>query len=225
MLFAGNDKVQDMVSSRPTAHSITEVEQLSEGEGDLTSPLAPSQVKLLCDTFNITPTHMQVVVGRSQMKAIVGAVRNRVLDWALKLGEAGILGDGVSFTQKERAVAKQGGDTYNIGNFSGVIGDVGDHAKIKTAQTVSYSADDLRRIVEQVKEYVDGLGLTPDGRAELDAAVVLIESEISKPSPDKGKLRRAFEAVKRIGEGAAGRLVAEGVVGLINQIPWDRIQL
>src|SRR3989338_7566205 len=46
-----------------------------------------------------------LIVGHAQMRGIIDAVRNIVLDWALKLEGDGILGDEISFSDKEKQKA------------------------------------------------------------------------------------------------------------------------
>lgn len=56
-------------------------------------------------------------VDGGKFRAALDAVRNRCLEWALKMEEAGITGEGLSFTHQEKAAAQQ--VTYNInGNNS-----------------------------------------------------------------------------------------------------------
>lgn len=63
------------------------------------------------------------VVGRNRLAAIIQAVRTRVLDWALSLEHEGILGDGLTFSKKERDIA-MASHNIRIENFQGVLGDV-----------------------------------------------------------------------------------------------------
>lgn len=64
----------------------------------------------------------QQVVQPSQIRGILDAIRNVVLNWSLKLEEDGILGDGMTFSAKEKNVASR--NTYHIQNFNGILGEV-----------------------------------------------------------------------------------------------------
>lgn len=68
-----------------------------------------------------TPQH--VFVG------ILDQVRNAVLDWAIGLEKAGILGEGISFTMAEKQKAADAAPAININNFTGHLhqGDVVGH--------------------------------------------------------------------------------------------------
>jgi hypothetical protein len=53
-------------------------------------------------------------LNRDQVEAIPEAVKDRILDWALALERRGVLGDGVTFNDKEKAEAHN--ITFNINN-------------------------------------------------------------------------------------------------------------
>jgi hypothetical protein len=91
------------------------------------------------------------VVGRNQLAAIIQSVRTRVLDWALSLERAGILGDGLTFTKKERNIAMTS-HKIQIENFQGVLGDVhgGQVAQSNSLTVTSGNFDSLSRyLLEQ----------------------------------------------------------------------------
>lgn len=66
----------------------------------------------------------RIAISGTTFKAIVEAVRNRLLDWSLELEKRGITGENMSFEKEEKQKAH--GQTFNIQNFAGVIGDVTD---------------------------------------------------------------------------------------------------
>lgn len=230
VMFTGDGEVQGMISKKSLGQSVSELEHwLTRPEhGELMIPFHPHQIAILCKALETEPTQMSLFIGLDRLKGIISAIRNKVLDWALSLEKAGILGEGISFTQKEKAVAKEVGATYligSIGNFAGNIGHVSDRSTVNANQTVVYGIADLRKIVEQIKAHADALGLPPEQRRALDVEVVAVEEELSKPKPDKGLLRRSFDAIKRLGGAVTGNLIAEGIVASIDKIPWDSLNL
>jgi hypothetical protein len=65
-----------------------------------------------------------VQLNESQVRDIPEQVKNKVLDWACKLESAGVTGDGVSFSQKEKEAAQH--VTFNISHSTvGQISDSG----------------------------------------------------------------------------------------------------
>lgn len=80
------------------------------------------------------------IIHKTSVFALLEAVRNVIIDWSLKLESAGILGEGMTFTQKEKQTAMS--NTYNIHNFNGVLGDV-------TANSVEIKGyDDIHKILK-----------------------------------------------------------------------------
>jgi len=73
----------------------------------------------------LRPTSLALVVDPSTIKAILDAVRSRVLRFSLQLEQQGILGDGVSFTLVEKERVKSMSVVTN--NF------FGDHNQASTA--------------------------------------------------------------------------------------------
>lgn len=63
------------------------------------------------------PLEPTLLVGNSVLHGILDHVRNAVLDWALDLESRGIIGDGMSFSSKEKTTASQ--VTYQITNHIG----------------------------------------------------------------------------------------------------------
>ncbi|WP_140793810.1 hypothetical protein [Myxococcus xanthus] len=64
---------------------------------------------------------------RSNFASVLDAVRDTVLDWALKLEKKGVTGKGMAFTQQDRQTAQ----VLTINNFGSLI--QGDHANLATA--------------------------------------------------------------------------------------------
>ncbi|GAM08633.1 hypothetical protein OR1_00905 [Geobacter sp. OR-1] len=119
-------RTQELLSQRAVGQAISELEHLikDKNDGNLQVPLPHN---ILMEVFGnsesfqlgMVPT---LLVGRNQVAGIVQAVRNKVLEWSLELEQNGILGEGMTFSADEVKLAS--GTVYNIGTFSGVIGDV-----------------------------------------------------------------------------------------------------
>ena len=127
----------------------------------------------------VVPT---LVIGRNQLIGIVEKVRNKILEWSLDLEKHGVLGEGLNFTKKE--VQKAQGLTVNIGNFTGVLGDVTNaHVQI----------GDYNSIRTELKK----AGIPLSERAELED----ILDELPKTEGDerKGLLKKGMEWVRRNG--------------------------
>jgi hypothetical protein len=116
------------------------------------------------------------------LENVIEGARNAVLDWALKLEQAGVRGDGLSFSPAEaqRAQAVH----INIGSIGNAVGlgAFGDRATITATQ---YSNDPqlAARVVEFVQQVEDQLSRSglPKPTQEL-ATAALAELEAPRPS-------------------------------------------
>lgn len=100
--LGGAEQVLDVLRSRPMGQAISSLEDLKGAAGDsLMMPYSPRLLKAL-DLEEFEAAHF---ISRSSVVAIIDHVRNLVLDWALDLERAGIMGEGVTFSSSERMVA------------------------------------------------------------------------------------------------------------------------
>jgi hypothetical protein len=95
----------------------------------------------------------------------------------------------------------------------GVLGDVKDKARVENQQTATLVLD-LTKVVEFVEQARRALPLLPEAvKGQLDP--VLIDLDKAARGNDHSKARSRMESARTIAEGAAGNLVAEGIVGMI----------
>jgi hypothetical protein len=84
----------------------------------LTATLSPPEVDLLIKLeINIEQTVPYRVISHNALDGVLNAVRNRILDWALKLEEEGILGKGMTFSKDEKKAASSISIANNYGSF------------------------------------------------------------------------------------------------------------
>lgn len=67
------------------------------------------------NAVDFIPTKYAFFVSKSEMYRIMSTVRNKILDWAILLEENGILGEGMTFTEKEKEIAV---NTQVINNYT-----------------------------------------------------------------------------------------------------------
>ncbi len=162
--------------------------------------------------FSLRPS---LHVNASQFQKILDAVRKIILEWALKLEESGVVGDGLSFSTDEQAKAAQ--IVYNVKNL--IQGNIeGSQLQIDTghsAQTLRYKTLDPKQVAEflaVLRSKTSELNLGNDSKAELESEIKTIEAQVESPKPKDSILRESLVSVRRILESAAGRLVAGGLL-------------
>jgi hypothetical protein len=76
----------------------------------------------------------RIVISSNQLNRILEAVKDAILNWTVELEKRGILGENMSFDEKEKSAATS--QTFNIQKFTGIIGNVS-HSNV---QLYDYSA-------------------------------------------------------------------------------------
>jgi hypothetical protein len=144
------------LSQRHSGQSVGEIEDLlSRQTGFLQIPLSPDHLQSVFGRteeyrLGLVPT---LIVDKTSLTGILEAVRNLVLDWSLRLEQEGVLGEGFTFSQDEKARATH--VTYNINNFNGVLGNVTD----SNLTVGNYNA---------VRQELIAKGIPAEERAELE---------------------------------------------------------
>lgn len=104
------------VNTMPMNNSIASiVDTYSSCNGTLYYSLSSEMVALLNRNSEHIFGSYSFKTSKSELKKIISAVRNKILEWALLLEENGITGEGLSFSEKEIGIAQT---TSVINNFT-----------------------------------------------------------------------------------------------------------
>jgi hypothetical protein len=156
----------------------------------------------------------------ARFQGIVDAIRTIVLEWSLRLEKDGVLGEGMSFSMKEKEAASSA--TYYIQNYISQV----THSQIQqnTQDPVmrgDISPLDLGAVAELLKA-VEGIiaqsNLDSKQLAELKADVSTIETQLNSPKPKESIIREGLRSVRNILEGAAGSALAAGALTQIGRL-------
>ena len=152
------------------------------------------------------------VVSRSQVVAILDKVRTGVLEWALKLESEGITGDGISFTETEKQIAKKS-THITIQNFQGVIGDV-THSTVTQNLDLTVKTGEIKSLID----YLKAQGVGKEDLSELQTAIADDPSPTSrenfgpKVSSWMGNMvGKAASGTWKIGMGVATGLLSNAI--------------
>lgn len=164
--YNGWQYVGDKQMRRSTSQPIAEIENLSKQE---TLTFTPAKKIPIMDSLGGSLSSswpQKVMVNPSQFKDILEAVRNRLLDWTTELRKRGIKGENMNFDEKEKQAAAS--QTFNIGNFHGVLGTV------TNSQVTLYDYSSVQQLLVDRK-------VPKQGRRELED----IMDELKDAPPDK----------------------------------------
>jgi hypothetical protein len=207
-------KEGEQVARRKTSQSIAELEHLVQGtEGhSLQMPYPQAVQRELSKGFGYE-TQVSLFTTKTSLIRIIDAVRTIILNWALKLEEDGILGEGLSFTTEERDVARK--SPQIITNFYGPVQSPqiqqGNETVVQVQAAIDLTA--LAALLDQLKAALPNLGLEQDATTEVTAEIQTIKSQLGSPKPKTGILRESLRSIRTVLEsaagGAAGQLIIE----------------
>lgn len=220
-----NAEHRKFYSSAPIGQAIGPLEEIvskdkEDSSGYLEFAYPPEMKQRLINALEY-PTDVKLMLSISSAHGILDAVRNSILDWALKLEKAGITGDGLSFSEKEKTEAKpvtQQIFAQNIGH----IGNAYDQAQTINNQTASITINNeqITNIIEQIEKTIQLL--PAEKQPEINQKIQEIREELAKPEnqQDQKKVSGALGSIKNICEGITGNVVAQGIISLIGNLPF-----
>jgi hypothetical protein len=145
--------VAELVQTLEVTSSCDEINSLivsDKHNGTIWSSFPPEKEKLLMD-FQTPPAFAPVlVIPVNQFYGIIQTVRTKILDWALSLERQGIIGTGITFSEKERKLAMTH-NSITIENFQGVLGDVSG-GTISQTNSITVSPNDLQSLANFLVE-------------------------------------------------------------------------
>lgn len=211
-----DEESQDLLSRRGANQPLGELEHIvrTSEDGTLRMSFNTAAKKQIMEAIEYEGD-IVFMMSTASVAGIIDAVRNIILDWSLKLEQAGIIGDGMSFSGEDKIKAKEPRATYNINkieNFTGNMGSVSDQATISIQQINSGDIEGIKKVIAQIKDKSNSLGLSGLSQAELSTTAVELEKEIQKTNPKASRIQSLLSSLRAILEGATGNLVAQGIL-------------
>lgn len=216
-----DDRIMEMVTRRKIGQPLPELEATIRSVGNTGMfhlPFAPSQQRLLMEMTGYD-WQFALHLPEGSLVGIINGVRNAVLNWALQLEEQGVIGEGMTFTEKERQVAASLPPVVNyygsVGKSQVMSNSPGSH------QVMNERGLDRRAVLPllaEIKRAQGALGLDDPQDAELTAEIATVEAQLASPRPKQTIMAESLATIRRILEGAAtgaaGNLVSQ-LVGLL----------
>ncbi|MBC8165332.1 MAG: hypothetical protein H7Y20_05600 [Bryobacteraceae bacterium] len=154
------------------------------------------------------------IIGRNALVGLVDSVRNRILEFALKIekenpdaGEAPVNAPPVPPEKLEPIV-------HNI--FYGNVGNVAQASHhVRQTATINMDSRELARLLTEFSNHIDELNLDKQQRLRAEAQIAAIQAELAG-DPDPAIVQHAGRSLRSITEGVIGSLIA-------NAAPADRL--
>lgn len=198
----------DWLTLMPERGSISELEPFTSGVGTLHRhfPIAMEHDIMKAMSVPMRPHLMFTTV---QIRGIVDRVRSRVLEWALDLEGRGVLGEGMTFTQKEKQTVQQ---IHNhFGNVSASQIQISSDGSTQVqASTLSNDLVALQGLVETLGTVLSDSSIVQGEAAdELRAELATLKAQAASPKPKWEVIKATARTIKTIAEGAAGNVLGE----------------
>ena len=221
-VMCGDPEMERIISEHRVREPVGAIEHLLETKSDPMVAFSSDKAETLARLSDSPTFPIYLMLSRSSLATILDTVRNKVLDWSLKLQTDGITGEGFSFRPEERASVSDKGDIYNIGNIGNFAGNLGGQVEGNVTGTATQNlAEEFGKVtalLDQLRTYKGQMGLGERQEAEVCRKVEAIDEELRCRKPKVGVIAGMLKSIKATMEGAAGNLVASGVVSAISNI-------
>lgn len=222
-----NSDIAEIVAKNPNTQRISELESvLAEGanaDGPLILNYPAAAEAMLMKSFQI-PRRPALHIGRSQIQGLVDAVRNKVLDWSLRLEAAGVMGENMSFSDEEKARGRQETATYQIQNQTIIHGmsqsqvQQGAASSLQTYVQTSVDMAAINSLILNIRDAINSLTISESERAEVLADLATLEAQKASPKPRQGVIRETLHSLRTILEGAVGGAAGNALPAILDQL-------
>ena len=155
----------------------------SSKSGLLSVTFPGERIATLNEIFNGTPVPMQYAlhISTTAVMDIAEKVKNTILEWTLKLEAMGIVGESMSFSEKEKMNASALPETVNFfcyGNAN-IIASPSNSIQINSGNgnAISFSYEAVTQMVDEIDKSIHKEKLTP---ADMETALELLSDLKSK---------------------------------------------
>jgi hypothetical protein len=158
-------------------------------------------------------------IDSSMIQRVIDSVRNILLEWSLKLEEDGILGEDISFSDKEIKTASQ--NTYTINNYGNASNFQIQQGNENAAQTQQIEAHDLSEVKSLMREIEGKLGnlkLEQGDLDEINSDINTVKNQADSPKPKKGILREALSSIGNVIKKSTETALTSNLTERLNQI-------
>lgn len=212
-LIFKHPQMGETLSKRGNNQSIAEIEALAnnlDAESTLIMPLPQETQRELCKGLGFE-TEVVMFCSDAALVRILDAVRNIILNWALQLEEEGVLGEGLTFSEKEKSVA--GHSPQNITNYYGPVQNSqiaqGNQQAIQVASTFQLDKPVISKFIEDLSKALPTIELNSESAAEINADIATIKTQLDSPKPKKSIVKESLISIRNIMEGAGGSVAGQ----------------
>ncbi len=219
-IYFTTPEMAEIASTRKIGQRVAEIESLlnsrKENGSAFEVPFNAETQATLCKAIGYQ-TQITLFADQTVLVRVTDAVRNIILNWALKLEEDGVLGEEMKFSEDEKEKVYE--KTYNVNNFyAEVTGSQIQQGSTSSSQSQDIqilSKNEISTFISSLKEALTEIEFAEvEEKHELEADISTIEIQLASPKPKEGILREGLGSIKRILEGATGGAVGQLLINL-----------
>ncbi len=210
-----NAEMNRLITESRFGHPMGALEDLAVPGEVVRSFFTPEQSQFLIQELSL-PGVPELALGSNQVRGLIEAVRDKLLTWALDLAEAGIQGDGMSFTSQEQQQAQQlapvnihiGGDAPGFQFMQSSPG-----GQQQQTVTGEQKAEALAALLPWLQQVIAQGQLQGEACAELQAELDTLKAQAASPNPKWPVIGAVADSVRAVLEGAGGGVLAAQALG------------
>jgi len=212
-IMVGDPKVVEKLSVRAVGQGIGELDTVVKDSagGCCHIHFQPEiEAKLLQGMYPKLKPSLEV--NGATVKGITDRVRDIVLNWSLDLEAKGVLGEGMTFSEREKKTASRG--DYHVHYHGNVATSQVQQGTVSSSQSVvmELNLDEVKNLVAAIRNQLVELTLTGERQRQLMADLASIEAQLSAPQPGRGAVAECLSSVRNILEGCVGSLAASALL-------------
>jgi hypothetical protein len=203
----------EWLTEKAVGESIASLEHcLASGSNDLMIAFPPTITSAL-NKANGTRASYYLSISPNQLARIIDRVRTLILEWATNLERAGVVGTDFSFSEGDKQKAQAATMQINIGSVENFTGNLG-HGNVSgpIVNNSGMNVEAVRILVRELRQYGTELARAGVDAGSLNDRLAAIEAELKLRAPDPSKLRALLTDVRNAISGAAGNIIASGVL-------------
>lgn len=141
-----------------------------------------------------------------QVEGIVEKVRCKVLEWALNLEAKGVLGEGMTFSEKEKQIVQEHHNYF--GNITGSQIQIGSDGSSQSQTQTMGNTEALSGLIALLEKTLRNDELSEEVSEELGADLTYLQAQATSPQPKWPVIRSITASIKSVLENAAGSTIA-----------------
>lgn len=198
--------------------SVSEIETLCQTEGRLIIGYPPELQRSLREFFDV-PFEFACFMQHSQMKGVLDAVRNLVLDWAISLEKSGVKGVGMTFSPTE--IQQAHSVSLHVGNGNVTIQNLGQsgghanhaaginaHLNVDSTDnsngSVHYQGADLESLSKELEKLREALLHKAKGASDYAAIGTVAQAETAAKEGNRSGVSKYLTSLGTAGSWVLG---------------------